>query len=289
MEKSDERWTIGSILKWTEQYFASKGVSTPRLDAEVLLSHVLKKERIYLYVSFDQPLQLGELAAFREMVKQRAKRVPVAYILGEKEFMGLDFSVTPEVLVPRPDTEILVEAVLKLLEKKERPEVLDIGTGSGAIIVSILKNVPEAVGSAVDISKDALAIAQRNAVRHGVESRLTLQQGDLYTPFAGKRFDIVVSNPPYIPEDEIARLQPEVLLEPRNALAGGKDGLDFYRRLLEKGAEMLKKGGFLAFEVGFDQAFAVGELGDKTGVFQPAQRIQDYGGIERVVIFEKRE
>lgn len=289
MANRDEIWTIGSILKWTEQYFTSKGVSTPRLDAEVLLSHVLGKERIYLYVSFDQPLQAEELAAFREMVKRRAKRVPVAYILGEKEFMGLDFMVTPDVLVPRPDTEILVEAVINRMQGKEHPNIADIGTGSGAIIVAVLKNCPEALGSAVDISAAALRIARQNAARHGVEERLAFYCGDLYAPLAGSCFDVIVSNPPYIPEAEIACLQPEVLTEPRNALAGGQDGLGFYRRLLTQGAMLLNQGGFLALEVGYDQAAAVQAIGEKVGAFAPAERIKDYGDIERVIIFKKRE
>jgi release factor glutamine methyltransferase len=162
-----ERWTIGSILTWTKQYFADKGVASPRLDAEVLLSHVLGKDRMYLYVNFDQPLEAGELAAFREAVKQRARRVPVAYITGRREFFGLPFAVTPAVLIPRPDTEVLVEAALRRLQGRENPLVLDVGTGSGAIIVSLLYKLPTARGVTTDISAEALAVATGNAAALG--------------------------------------------------------------------------------------------------------------------------
>ncbi len=288
MADSNEVWTIGSLLKWTQQYFSTKGVESPRLDAEVLLSHILQKERIYLYVHFDEPLEGAELARFREMVKQRVKRVPVAYIIGEREFMGLPFKVSPAVLVPRPDTEILVEAVIKELGEKTDPVFVDIGTGSGAIVLSILKNIESAQAAAVDISAEALAIARENAERLELAERVDFFQGDLYEPVQGRIFDAIVSNPPYIPDADIEGLEPEVReYEPYGALAGGVDGLDFYRKLVNEGAELLRPGGFIAFEVGIHQAQAVAALANVDPAFSKTEIVKDYAGIDRVVILWK--
>ena len=289
MTKQSEIWTIGSILKWTEQYFKDKGVESPRLDAEVLLSRVLGKERIYLYVYFDQPLQEEELGVFREMVKKRVQRIPVAYILGEKEFMGLEFSVSPAVLIPRPDTEILVEAVIARLRDLESAHIVDIGTGSGAILVSVLANCPHVDGIGIDISADALAVAKANAVKHGVDTRSKFMKSDVYGEIKQESFDAILSNPPYIPDADIAGLEPEVRCEPHGALAGGKDGLDFYRRLIDEGVALLKPQGFMAFEVGIHQANAVAALGTATGRLGDIEIIKDYGGIDRVVIMKKQE
>lgn len=289
MDKKNEVWTIGSILKWTGQYFQSKGVESPRLDAEVLLSHVLGKERIYLYVHFDEPLQPNELRAFREMVKKRIARVPVAYILGHKEFMGLTFSVSPAVLVPRPDTEILVEAALTRLKERPAPVIADIGTGSGAIVLSLLKYLPLAEGHAVDIAEDALAVARQNAVDLDVADRAAFYLGNLVEPVLGRQFDAIVSNPPYIPNGDIDGLAPEVKCEPYGALAGGKDGLDFYRKLMRDGVALVKTGGFMAFEVGIDQAAAVADLAAASDELGGIEILKDYGGVERVVILHKRE
>ena len=286
MSTKQEHWTIGSILRWTGQYFSEKGVDSPRLDAEVLLSHVLGKDRLYLYVHFDQPLEGDELATFREVVKKRAARVPIAYIIGQKEFMGLDFIVTPDTLIPRPDTEILVEAALNRLQPVDKPSILDLGTGSGAIIISLLHNLPEAAGTAVDISEGALSVTRQNAARHKAAERLTLLKGDLFEPVTGV-FDAILSNPPYIPDAEIAGLQPEVRREPVGALAGGKDGLDFYRRIVATASGYVKTGGFLALEVGIGQAQDVAALAHNTP-FTVEEIIKDYGGVDRVVILQKQ-
>ncbi|MBP2627164.1 MAG: Protein-(glutamine-N5) methyltransferase, release factor-specific [Firmicutes bacterium] len=288
MKKSKEVWTISGILNWTRQYFGEKGVENPRLDAEVLLSHILEVDRMYLYVHFDQPLEERELAAFRVAVKKRAARLPVAYIIGSKEFMGLDFKVTPAVLIPRPDTEILVEAALKRLAAVDSPRILDIGTGSGAICVSMLAKLQSAVGVAVDISPEALLIAKANAESHQVEERLTFCQGDLFGPVQGQVFTAILSNPPYIPEADIAGLTPEVRQEPNQALVGGKDGLDFYRRIIHEGRNYLATGGFIAMEVGIGQAPQVAAMAEKTGFFKVSEIIKDYGGIERVVVLEEK-
>lgn len=279
-----ELWTIGRILKWTEQYFKEKGIESPRLDAEVLLSHILGRERIYLYVHFDEPLEPAELARYREAIKQRVQRVPVAYIIGEKEFMGLTFKVTADTLVPRPDTEILVQAAVERLRARgDAPRFADIGTGSGAICLSILHFLPKAQADTVDISPAARAVAEENAAALGASDRVTFHTGDLLAPLAGQCYDAILSNPPYIPDGDIAALAPEVRLkEPRTALAGGKDGLDFYRRLTADAPAHLKDGGFLAVEVGIHQAAPVAALAVPS--FSRTEILKDYAGIERVVI-----
>lgn len=285
---NDKIWTIGRILKWTEQYFKDKGIESPRLDAEVLLAHVLEKQRIYLYVHFDEPLQPGELAAYREMIKKRVLRVPVAQILGEKEFMGLTFKVTADTLVPRPDTEILVQAAVDRLRAMAGEEPLrfaDIGTGSGAICLSVLHYLAGTVADTVDISPAARAVAEENAASLGLADRVTFHTGDLLQPLSGISFAAILSNPPYIPEADIVKLAPEVRLkEPHTALSGGQDGLDFYRRLANEAPAMLVPGGFTAFEVGIHQAGDVAALLKANPLIGRTEILPDYAGIDRVVV-----
>lgn len=285
---NDKIWTIGRILKWTEQYFKDKGIESPRLDAEVLLAHVLEKQRIYLYVHFDEPLQPGELAAYREMIKKRVMRVPVAQILGEKEFMGLTFKVTADTLVPRPDTEILVQAAvdrLKAMAGEEPLRFADIGMGSGAICLSVLHYLSDTVADTVDISPAARAVAEENAASLGLADRVTFHTGDLLQPLRGISFAAILSNPPYIPEADIAKLAPEVRLkEPHTALSGGQDGLDFYRRLANEAPAMLVPGGFTAFEVGIHQAGDVADLLKANPLIDRTEILPDYAGIDRVVV-----
>lgn len=282
---ANQIWTIGSILKWTEQYFGTRGIDSPRLDAEVLLSHVLGKERIYLYVHFDEPLEAPELAAYREYIKQRVARQPVAYIIGRREFMGLSFRVTPAVLVPQPDTEILVQAALDRLAAKPAARIADIGTGSGAIVLSLLYYRKELQASAVDISAAALAVAAENAASLGVAERVMFCEGDLLAPLAGQQFAAIVSNPPYIPTADIAGLAPEVrTAEPMGALDGGADGLVFYRRLVADAPALLASDGFLAMEVGIHEAAPVAALAQASGAFARTEVLKDLAGIERVVV-----
>ena len=317
---NDKIWTIGRILKWPEQYFKDKGIESPRLDAEVLLAHVLEKQRIYLYVHFDEPLQPAELAAYREMIKQRVLRVPVAQILGEKEFMGLTFKVTADTLVPRPDTEIRVQAAgerLKAMkgeksatgvladesaaeepaegqpvggadaeqEVAEPLHIADIGTGSGAICLSVLRYLAGTVADTVDISPEARAVAEENAASLGLADRVTFHTGDLLQPLVGMTFAAILSNPPYIPEADIATLAPEVRLkEPHTALCGGRDGRDFYRRLAKEAPAMRVPGGFMAFEVGIQQAEPVAALAKANPLIARTEILPDYAGIDRVVV-----
>lgn len=278
----EELWTIGRLLQWSEGFFRDKGIETPRLDAEVLLSHVLEKPRIYLYVHYDQPLDPDELAAYRGFVRRRAARDPVAYLLGEREFMGLTFRVSPAVLVPQPDTETLVGEAEKRLRGTPGARIADVGTGSGAIALSLLYMLPNLTAAAVDVSPAALEVARENAARLSLSDRVTFYEGDLLAPLLGQTFDAILSNPPYIPRKDIAALSPEVRAEPHVALDGGADGLDFYRRLTREAAALLRPGGFLAVEAGQGEAAAISAMARANG-WTEVDIVQDLAGIDRVV------
>jgi release factor glutamine methyltransferase len=279
VDKPSETWTILKVLNWTKGYLAEKGVENARLEAEWLLSAVLGLDRVGLYVNFEKPLLPAELAAFRGMVSRRAKREPLQYILGSQEFMGLEFRVTPAVLIPRHDTEPLVQEAVNRAGNVQR--VLDIGAGSGCIAVALAKLLPNATVVAVDSSDVALAVARENAGLNGVAVRFVL--GSLFEPFEGERFDLIVSNPPYIPTADLAALQPEVReFEPKGALDGGADGLDFYRLIIPAAPEYLNPGGWLMVEVGMGQAEAVKGIFADAG-FAEVFTVKDPGNIERVV------
>lgn len=281
-------WTIGALLQWTQQYFAGKGIDSPRLDAEILLAHVLHKERIYLYAHYDEPMNGEELAAYRAMVKQRADRLSVAHILGTKVFMGLDFKVSEDVLIPRPETEMLVETVVAAAEGTA-PAIIDIGTGSGAIILSLLHYLPQATGKGVDISPKALAIAAENGRTLGLDGRVTWIESDLFTKVPQGDCDWLVSNPPYLTKGDMEHLQPEVRHDPALALYGGDDGLEFYRRIAAESPAYVKAGGHCAVEIGAGQADAVTAVFCRHGAYDHEQTVKDYGGIDRVLVFSRKE
>jgi release factor glutamine methyltransferase len=281
MARDEELWTIMKVLGWTQGRFAERGLSTPRLDAEVLLAHVLGRDRVGLYTHFDQPLAGEELARFRELIKRRLGGESVAYLVGHREFRSLDLAVDARVLVPRPDTETLVEAALALLPppRAEAPRVVDVGTGSGAIAIAIAVARPDVTVEAVDRSPDAAEVARANAARHA--PAVVVHVGDLLGPVEGP-IDLVVSNPPYIPSGEIAGLPAEVQREPRLALDGGADGLEVVRRLVAQAVPRLVVGGALAIEIGQGQAGATAALFAASGLVEIA-RHRDLGGVERVV------
>ena len=275
-----EKWDVLKVLNWTKGYLAEKGVENPRLEAEWMLCEALSLDRVGLYMNFDKPLSEEELKAYRGMVARRGKREPLQYILGSQEFMGLDFLVTPAVLIPRHDTEVLVSEAVK--RGAASRSILDIGTGSGCVAIALAKALPEAEISSVDISEDALAVARGNAEKNGVAVQFF--QGSLFEPFAGRRFDMIVSNPPYIPAGELATLQQEVRgFEPLGALDGGADGLDFYRAITARAPDHLTAGGLLAFEVGAGQAADVMEILHSGGFSMECFTETDPAGIERVV------
>ena len=280
-----EIWTIGRILQWTEQYFQSKGMDTPRLDGEVLLSHVLGKNRIYLYTNYDQPLEQEELDRFRPLVIERAKGHSVASLTGTKDFMGLTFAVNDKVLIPRPDTETLVEYVLSAYHQQDSIRILDMCTGPGTILLSLLHYLPTATGMGLDISRDALEIATKNQEAFKLENRSEFHESDMfsYLEHHNELFDVIVSNPPYIRLEDKKILSPDVLNEPHIALFGGEDGLDFYRQFAMECVTYLKPYGLVAFEVGYDQAEDVKSLLEAVGSYVDISFAADLAGINRVV------
>ena len=282
-------WTIKKLLLWTTHYFQEHHLDSPRLDAELLLAHVLHKQRIYLYTDFDLIVEPSELSLYREYIKKRVSGVTTAAIIGEKEFMGLTFKVNEDVLIPRPDTETWLEKVIQYHRNEQGLTVADLGTGSGAILLSFLYYCKEDTGVGVDISEKALAVAEENGKNLKMDDRVTWRRGDYLTALEeGELFDGILTNPPYIPTGDIRGLAEEVRHEPMNALDGGADGLTFYRKLAEGAAEHLKDGGFLAAEFGIHQAADVVNLLKETGKFDSFEVITDYGGIERAVYCRKK-
>lgn len=282
-------WTIKKLLLWTTHYFQEHHLDSPRLDAELLLAHVLHKQRIYLYTDFDLIVEPSELSLYREYIKKRVSGVSTAAIIGEKEFMGLTFKVNEDVLIPRPDTETWLEKVIQYHRNEQGLYVADLGTGSGAILLSFLYYCKEDTGVGVDISEKALAVAEENGNNLKMDDRVTWRRGDYLTALEeGELFDGILTNPPYIPTGDIRGLAEEVRHEPMNALDGGADGLTFYRKLAEGAAEHLKDGGFLAAEFGIHQAADVVNLLKETGKFDSFEVINDYGGIERAVYCRKK-
>ncbi|WP_301959741.1 peptide chain release factor N(5)-glutamine methyltransferase [uncultured Dialister sp.] len=282
-------WTIKKLLLWTTHYFQEHHLDSPRLDAELLLAHVLHKQRIYLYTDFDLIVEPSELSLYREYIKKRVSGVSTAAIIGEKEFMGLTFKVNEDVLIPRPDTETWLEKVIQYHRNEQGLTVADLGTGSGAILLSFLYYCREDTGVGVDISEKALALAEENGKNLKMDDRVTWRRGDYLTALKeGELFDGILTNPPYIPTGDIRGLAEEVRHEPMNALDGGADGLTFYRKLAEGAAEHLKDGGFLAAEFGIHQAADVVNLLKETGKFDSFEVINDYGGIERAVYCRKK-
>jgi release factor glutamine methyltransferase len=272
---------LAEVLRRSTQYLESNGSPTPRLDAELLLAHCLGLTRIELYTQFERPLSETELAGCRELIRRRARREPVAYLIGRWGFRRLELDVDARVLVPRPETELVVERCLTLLDGRERPAVLDVGTGSGAIALALKDEMPEARVFACDVSADALDVARANAARLGLDVELI--ESDLLERVPGDAFQLVVSNPPYIAESEMATLQPEVAEhEPRIATVAGVDGLEIYRRLLPQAAERLAGGGHLVLECGAGQVPALAAELVRIG-YADVGVDRDLSGIERVV------
>ncbi len=258
---SSENWTLRKLLTWTTQHFEKRGVDAPRLTTEVLLAHVLKTTRVRLYVDLDRPMEKTELAAFRSLIERRMAGEPTQYLTGVREFYNRPFKVDPRVLIPRPETELLVEAALHKLPKDGPGLALDVCTGSGCIAISLAAERPQATVMATDLSADACALARENAQALGVAERVTVLQGNLYAPLPpDARFDVVASNPPYIASGEIPTLSAEVRREPHMALDGGPDGLVLIRKVIEGARRVLKPGGLLAMEIGETQGDAVKAL-----------------------------
>lgn len=276
----NESWTLLKLLRWMTGYFTKKGIDNPRLDAELLLAHQFGLDRVGLYLNYDRPLTSTELDQVRPLVKRRGRREPLQYVLGSTEFWSLQFRVSPEVLIPRADTEVLVEEALKYCAADG--VLLDVGSGSGAVLISLLSELPAWRGVGIDISPGALEIARHNIAVHRLEDRAQLLEGDLAALPEGP-FDLIVSNPPYIPASQWNGLMPEVRdFEPSLALLGGADGLDCYRYLTEQVPVSLAPDGWLLVEIGADQAGQIRDLFVSSGLTDVFLR-HDYGGNPRVI------
>ncbi|MBW1882055.1 MAG: peptide chain release factor N(5)-glutamine methyltransferase, partial [Deltaproteobacteria bacterium] len=277
-------WSVLELLRWTTDYFKRVGIDSARLDAEVLLAHVLEMERLTLHVDYERPVQADERSRFRALVQRRARdRVPVSLLLGKREFWSLEFRVTRDVLTPRPETEVLVEAGLsKIPDPSSAATILDLGTGSGAIALSLASERPQAVITATDLSQPALQIAAENADHLQMAERVRFLSGDLFEPVASERFDLIVSNPPYVARDAAGSLPPELAHEPEMALFAGGDGLDVIRVLVARAGDHLSAGGWLFIELSPEQVEIVEQEFAAAG-FEKVERRFDLAGRPRVV------
>lgn len=281
-------WTVGRLLTWTTGWLEARGSESPRLDAEVLLSHVRGCPRIALYTAFDTPVPDAEKTRFRELVRRRGAGEPVAYLVGNREFFSLSFTVNPAVLVPRPETEGLVVRVIDLCRAAEAPRrVLDVGTGSGAIAIAVAKHVPAVHVVATDISAAAIEVARGNATRHGVAERIEFFVQDLVPE--GGPWDVVVSNPPYVREDEFDALPPDVrLYEPRAALVSGPTGIEVVSRLAAAAAAALTPGGWLCVEISPTVAAAAASCLAARPELAIEPTLKDLAGLPRIVQARRR-
>lgn len=279
-------WTVGRLLDWTARFLLQKGVEFPRLDAEVLLAHALGCKRIDLYGARhgDTPDEDAR-KRYRELIGRRVEGCPVAYLVGRKEFFSLELEVGPGVLIPRPDSELLVTECLALAKPRTGPTFLDLGTGSGNLVVAIARHHKTALLTTVDVSGDAAAVAARNAAKHGVAERITCLQGDLFAPLpAGAAFDFILSNPPYIPHDDIPGLAAGVRdYEPHLALDGGPDGFAVFERIVADAPKYLKPGGWLLLEIGAPQEQPARQRLAAARGFELAETVHDYSGHPRVL------
>ena len=305
--EKEKKWTVSDVLKWTTQYFNNNNISESRLDAEVLLSYVLGLERLKLYLEFNRILEKEELSTYKSLIKKRLDFIPVAYLVGQKEFMGLGFFINKHVLIPRPETELLVETVINKIkegfpysfeEKTEKgelvkesiPQIIDLGVGCGNIAVSIAKYVKNCKIYAIDVSQKCLEVAFHNSKTYKIEDKITFLLGSLFYSLEGYnlkgKIDFIVSNPPYVKTTEFDSLPPEVRQEPYIALNGGKDGLDFYRQIISQSLIYLKEKGYLILEIGDGQKESIVDLMKKEG-FYSVEVVRDYSGIERIILAQK--
>jgi len=297
-----KQYTVSEILDRTTSYLRRRGIAEPRVDAEVLLAHILKIERLEIYLNLDCQLTEKALSAYEKLIERRTCREPVAFIVGHKEFMGLKFFLSRHVLIPRPETEILVETVIEKAKDIKGSRsfryhegnpliIVDLCTGSGNIAISLAKNINSCKVYATDISKMALQLAEKNAKFHNVDDKVEFLSGDLFQPLGKLNLnlsvDFVVSNPPYVKSSELASLPPEVRKEPVSALAGGDEGLSFYHRIVPEALKYLVNGGYLIMEIGDGQGKAVTKVIGGEKHFFPAQLVKDYAGLDRVVVAQK--
>jgi len=287
-------WTIIKLVQWATTYFDTHEIDSPRTTAEILLSHVLNIRRIDLYLRYDQPLTSDELERFKALIKRRMSREPVAYILGRKEFWSMDLHVTKDVLIPRPETECLVEKSLEILALDANVKsklILELGTGCGAVILALASENPRHSYWATDISVNATRIARQNALQNDLNAKIQFITGDWFAPLGSKTsvFDLIVSNPPYIKSGDLAQLQPEIhAYEPLPALDGAADGLGCLRHIIHSAYRFLKPGGALVLEFGHDQKAPLKQMIAECGEYERVSFYQDYSGYDRVLQMNKK-
>ena len=295
---TDPEWTVLKLLRWTTSYFESRDIDGSRIDAEILLAHALQIKRIDLYLQYDRPLSSDELSRFKDLIKRRINREPVAYILGSKEFWSMDFMVSKDVLVPRPETEFLVETAINLLPQDSAANpilipkrILELGTGSGAVVLAMASMRPCHFFVASDRMTAAIKLARQNAKHHGFENRVSFICADWFGPFKDKRpvFDMIVSNPPYIPSRVIGKLQPEIVrYEPISAIDGSEDGLSCLRHIINNAHFYLQSRGYLLLEIGHDQRNDVQKIVDQCAKYENVIYTKDYNGYDRVIQMRKK-
>ncbi len=289
-------WTVRRILEWTTGFFTRKNVDAPRLSAELLLAHVLGVPRIKLYTDYERPLADKDLATLRALVQRATEEEPIAYLTGRAHFFNLEFDVTPDVLIPRPDTETLVENVLQLARNQsgmEAPRVIDLCTGTGCVACAIAQHLKTATVVATDINPAAVAIARQNVVKLGLSGRVTVEEGDLFEPLSKmvdvQPFDLIVANPPYIATAGIEQLDRSVReYEPLQALDGGLDGLVVHRRILTEAPDRLVSGGRIYLEIAYDQGELAMELAAHVSALEDIRLLKDFAGHDRVLTARKR-
>jgi release factor glutamine methyltransferase len=282
---STNPWTVRRVLEWTTGYLAEHGSESPRLEAEILLAHARGCPRIALYTHIDDELSEDVRSRMRSMVQRRAKREPVAYLVGHREFFSLNFEITPAVFIPRPETETLVMETLSAIKGLPQPRVLELCTGSGCIPIAVAVHAPQASVTAVERSEAALEVARRNAQRHNVAGRVTFHSGDLFSPIdAETRFDVIVSNPPYIATTDTRSVEADVRLhEPHEALFAGADGLDVIRRIINEAAPYLVPEGTLLLEFSPEQAETIVQLFEDSGQYEEVTILPDLSALSRTV------
>lgn len=282
MEKKKQNWTVIDIIRWGTNYFTEKGIDSPRLTIELLLCKILECERIYLYTNFEKPLSNDELSYLKELIKRRIKREPIQFIIERTKFYDAELILNKSSIVPRPETELLVEYADKFIQNNsEIREILDIGTGSGCIAISLAKRYPDINFHAIDISSEALMLAEKNAIYNGLNN-INFYKLDILKMIPTKKFDMIISNPPYISYKEYQALEPEVLFEPKDALTDNFDGLTFYRRFSEIFSKILVKNGTFLLEIAYNQSEEVFCLFEQKGF--KISFVKDWNGIDRIVI-----
>jgi len=284
-----DKWTIQKLLNWMTEYFTEKGIDSPRLSAELLLSSVLSMQRIELYTQFDKPVSKDQLNRLHDLVKRAGLHEPIAYLTGRTEFYSLQLEVCPDCLIPRPETELLVERAIEYLRSRNGPQfICDLCTGCGCIAVAIAKNYAGAKIIATDICDAALNVAAGNIERHKLKDRITLLSGDLFEPLVPhldvEKFDLIVCNPPYVSADEYEKLEKNVKdYEPKLALFAGIDGLDVYRRIIEEAGKFLKSDAALMLEIGYAQGPPIKQLLEQAGAFAEIIIEKDFNDNDRIV------